>query len=99
MQESLGKENHHLLPCRSHIRSETVGRHQRVFTAPMSKAKALLMTKEGHALRMHQVIYNVSNKINMEFIKATKATATGTSINKRYNMHITMATLSMYITL
>lgn len=56
MQEILGKENHHLLPCRSQVRSETVGRHQRVLTAPMSKAKALLLTKEGRALKMHQVI-------------------------------------------
>ena len=56
MQEILGKENHHLLPCRSQVRSETVGRHQRVLTAPVSKAKALLLTKEGRALKMHQVI-------------------------------------------
>ena len=32
-----------------------VGRHQRVLTTPVSKAKALLLTKEGYALRMHQV--------------------------------------------
>ena len=44
-----------MLPCRSQVRSAMVGRHQRVLTAPVSKAKALLLTKEGYALRMHQV--------------------------------------------
>ena len=44
-----------MLPCRSQVRSAMVGRHQRVLTAPVSKAKALLLTKEGYALRMYQV--------------------------------------------
>lgn len=65
-----------MLPCRLHVRSETVGRHQRVFTAPVSKAKALLLTKEGHALRMHQILVNEICKMKEEilFLKTENST-------------------------
>ncbi|XP_020603052.1 uncharacterized protein LOC110042060 [Orbicella faveolata] len=68
IHESLGKENHHLLPCRSQVSSATVGRHQRVLTAPVSKAKALLLTKQGHALRMHQMLVNEICKMKEEIL-------------------------------
>lgn len=39
------------------MRSAAVnGRHQRVLTAPVSRAKAMLFAKQGHALRIHKVI-------------------------------------------
>lgn len=55
IEENLEKENHHLLPCRSQMQSAVIGRRQRVLTAPVSKAKALLLKKQDHALRIHKV--------------------------------------------
>ncbi|KAL9965656.1 hypothetical protein ACROYT_G029493 [Oculina patagonica] len=59
VHENLGKENQHLLPCRLQVRSAAVnGRvhQQRALTAPVSRAKALLLTKQGHALRIHKTL-------------------------------------------
>lgn len=48
-EHSVQAEHHHLLSCRPDTR-------QRVATAPVSRAKASLLSRQGHAVRLHKVI-------------------------------------------
>ena len=51
-------KHHRLLSCRPQTtyRTAFAGSRQRVATAPVSRAKALLFARQGQALRIHKVI-------------------------------------------
>ena len=53
---------HRMLSSRSHVRcfrTEVSGPRHRVFTAPVSRARAKLLAKQEHALKNYRVIVDI----------------------------------------
>lgn len=65
-EDRLEMENYPSLRCRSQLQTATIGRNQRILTAPVSRAKALLFKKQDHALRIHQMLLDDITKVKEE---------------------------------